>query len=30
MSEENKYTETDILMRSILGDAEEEVPTHVW
>ena len=30
MSEENKYTETDILMRSILGDAEEEVPAHVW
>lgn len=30
MSEENKYTETDILMRSILGDAQEEVPEHVW
>ena len=30
MSEENKYTETDILMRSILGEAEEEVPAHVW
>lgn len=30
MSEENKYTETDILMRSILGEAQEEVPEHVW
>jgi hypothetical protein len=30
MFDENKYTESDNLMRSILSQAEEEVPAHVW
>lgn len=31
MFDENKYTdESDILMRSILSDAQEEVPAHIW
>lgn len=30
MFDENKYTESDILMRSILSDAREDVPEHVW
>lgn len=30
MFEENKYTESEILMRSILGEAQEEVPAHIW
>ena len=30
MFEENKYDESDILMRSILSDAREEVPEHIW
>ena len=30
MFEENKYEESDILMRSILSEAREEVPEHIW
>lgn len=30
MFEENKYEESDILMRSILSEAREEVPAHIW
>jgi hypothetical protein len=30
MFDENKYTESDNLIRSILSQAEEEVPAHVW
>lgn len=30
MFEEDKYTESDILMGSILSEAEEEVPSHIW
>ena len=30
MFDENKYTESDDLMRSILSQAEEEVPAHLW
>ena len=30
MFDENKYTESDNLMRSILSQAEEEVPAHIW
>ena len=30
MFDENKYNESDDLMRSILSQAEEEVPAHIW
>lgn len=30
MFDENKYKESDELMRSILSQAEEEVPAHLW
>ena len=30
MSEENKYIESDDLMRSILSQGQEEVPAHIW
>ena len=30
MFDENKYTESDNLMRSILSQAEEELPAHIW
>lgn len=30
MFDENTYTESDKLMRSILSQAEEEVPAHLW
>lgn len=30
MFDENKHTESDELMRSILSQAEEEVPAHLW
>lgn len=30
MFDENKYKESDDLMRSILSQAEEEVPAHLW
>lgn len=30
MFDENRYNESDDLMRSILSQAEEEVPAHIW
>ena len=30
MFEDNKYKDSDLLMRSILNDAQEEVPAGVW
>lgn len=30
MFDDNKYKESDLLMRSILNDAQEEVPAGVW
>ena len=30
MFDDNKYTETDDLMRSLLAQGEEEVPPHIW
>ena len=30
MFDDNRYNETDDLMRSILSQAEEDVPAHVW
>lgn len=30
MFEDDKHIESDILMRSILSEAEEEVPAHIW
>ncbi len=30
MSEENKYIESDDLMRSILSHGQEDVPEHIW
>ena len=30
MFDEDKYMESDDLMRSILSQAQEEVPEHIW
>ena len=30
MSDENKYMESDDLMRSVLSQGQEEVPAHIW
>lgn len=30
MFDEDKYNDSDLQMRSILSDAQEEVPTHIW
>ncbi|MBO7192112.1 MAG: PorT family protein [Bacteroidales bacterium] len=30
MFDDNKYTESDNLMRSILSQAQEDVPEHIW
>ena len=30
MFDDNRYNETDDLLRSILSQGEEDVPAHVW
>ena len=30
MSDERQHTDSELLMRSILADAQEEVPAHIW